>query len=64
MKKDLDYYNSLPKPEYSTNHRKQINKIFKEIIGSSEIPYPEVEELCDKRKSDIVKEIEVKIEDA
>lgn len=50
MKKDLDYYNSLPEPKYSINHRKQINKIFKEIIGSVEIPYPEVEKTTIKEK--------------
>ncbi len=59
MEKDLDYYNSLPKPEISVRGRRRINRIFREIFGGSHIPHPEVDNCYERTRSKIVRKINV-----
>lgn len=53
MDKDLEYYNSLPQPDYSVKHRKRMNRFFREQIKSSNIPYPEVDNYYERIRSKI-----------
>lgn len=57
MEKDFDYYNSLPKHEISVRGKRKINRLFREIIGSSKIPHPEVDNPYERVRSKIVRKI-------
>ena len=59
MDKDFDYYESLPTPEISVRGRKRINRIFREIFGSSKIPHPEVDNIYERIRSFFVRKIKV-----
>ena len=59
MDKDFDYYESLPAPEISVKGRKRINRIFREIFGSSKIPHPEVDNFYERIRSFFVRKIKV-----
>lgn len=59
MEKDFDYYDSLPKPEISVRGRRKINRLFREIVGSSKIPHPEVDNYYERIRSKIVRKINV-----
>ena len=59
MEKDVEYYNSLPKPEISVRGKRKINRIFREIFGGSRIPHPEVDNCYERIRSKIVRKINV-----
>lgn len=59
MEKDFEYYNSLPKPEYSVKHRRKINRLFREIVGSSNVSNPEVDNFYERTRSKLVRKINV-----
>ena len=59
MEKDFEYYKSLPKPEYSVKHRRKINQLFREIVGSSNVPNPEVDNFYERTRSKLVRKINV-----
>ncbi len=57
MEKDLDYYNSLPKHQISVRGKRKINRICREIFGGSHIPHPEVDNLYERVRSKIARQI-------
>ncbi len=57
MEKDIEYYESLPPPNLSVRARKRLNRMFREIIGSSNIPHPEVDNCYEHIRSRIVRKI-------
>ena len=59
MDKDFEYYESLPKPELSVRARKRLNRLFREMVGSSKIPHPEVDNLYERVRSYFVRRIRV-----
>lgn len=59
MEKDFEYYSSLLKPEYSVKNRRKINRLFREIVGSSNIPNPEVDNFYERTRSKIVRKINI-----
>lgn len=59
MDKDVDYYESLPPPEISVRGRKRMNRIFREVFGSSKIPHPEVDNIYERIRSFFVRKIKV-----
>lgn len=59
MEKDFEYYSSLPKPEYSVKNRRKINRLFREVVGSSNIPNPEVDNFYERVRSKVVRKINV-----
>lgn len=61
MDKDFEYYESLPKPELSVRARKRLNRLFREIVGSSKIPHPEVDNSYEQIRSFFARKIKVLI---
>ncbi|MBO5332562.1 MAG: hypothetical protein J6B37_00430 [Clostridia bacterium] len=61
MDKDFEYYESLPKPELSVRARKRLNRLFREMVGSSKIPHPEVDNLYERVRSLLVRKVKVLI---
>ncbi len=61
MDKDSEYYQSLPSPELSVRARKRLNRLFREIVGSSNIPHPEVDNLYEQTRSLLVRKVKVLI---
>lgn len=59
MDKDVDYYESLPPPEISVRGRKRINRIFREVFGSSRIPHPEVDNIYERTRSFFARKIKI-----
>ena len=59
MDKDFEYYESLPKPELSIRARKRLNRLFREMVGSSKIPHPEVDNLYERVRSYFLRRIRV-----
>lgn len=59
MDKDMDCYESLPPPEISVRGRKRLNRLFRETVGSSNIPHPEVDNVYEKTRSYFVRKIKV-----
>ncbi len=59
MDKDFEYYESLPPPKLSVKARKRLNRMFREIIGSSNIPHPEVDNCYERIRSYLVRKINV-----
>ena len=59
MEKDFEYYSSFPKPEYSVKNRRKINRLFREVVGSSNIPNPEVDNFYERVRSKVVRKINV-----
>ena len=59
MDKDFEYYESLPKPELSVRARKRLNRLFREIVGSSKIPHTEVDNIYERIRSFFVRKIKV-----
>ena len=59
MDKDFEYYESLPKPELSVRARKRLNRLFREIVGSSKIPHPEIDNIYERIRSFFVRKIKV-----
>ena len=57
MEKDIDYYDSLPKPEISIHGKRKINRLFREIVGSSKIPHPEVDNNYERIRSNIMRKL-------
>lgn len=50
MEKGFNDYSSLPEPDFSIKHRRRINRIFREVVCSSKIPYPEVDNWFEQKK--------------
>ena len=50
-------YSSLPKPDLSVRARKNLNRLFREIVGSSKIPHTEVDNFYERTRSKIVRKI-------
>ena len=61
MLENVENYNSLPEPEYSVKHRKRINRLFREVVGSPNIPYPEVDNCFELTRSKIIFDFKSKI---
>jgi hypothetical protein len=59
LEKEFEYYQSLPKPELSVRARKRLNRLFREIVGSSKIPHPEVDTIYERIRSFFVRKIKV-----
>lgn len=53
--KEFEDYESLPKPELSVRARKNLNRMFRETVGSSNIPHPEVDNYYELIRSKIVR---------
>ena len=58
---ELDGYESLPKPDLSIRARKNLNRMFREVVGSSNIPHPEVDNRYELIRSKIVRFFKVLI---
>ncbi len=52
-------YESLPKPQLSVRARKNLNRMFREVVGSSNIPYPDVDNSYEIMRSFIVRKINI-----
>ena len=61
MDKDVDYYESLPPPRISVKGRKRMNRLFREIFGSSKIPHPEVDNIYERIRSFFARKFKVLI---
>lgn len=48
-------YSSLPPPDLSVRARKRLNRLFREVVGSSNIPHPEVDNHYELIRSKIVR---------
>ena len=59
MEKDIEYYKSLPPPELSVKARKKLNRLFREVVGSSHIPHPEVDNSYERIRSRFVRKIKL-----
>lgn len=59
MDKDFEYYASLPPPELSVRARKRLNRLFKEIVGSSKTPHPEGDNFYEQTRSFFVRKINI-----
>ena len=59
MDNELEDYESLPPPELSVRARKKLNRMFREIVGSSNIPHPEVDNYYERIRSFFVRIINV-----
>ena len=56
---EYEDYESLPPPELSVRARKNLNRLFRETVGSSNIPHPEVDNGYERTRSKIVRKINV-----
>ena len=56
FQKELDEFNSLPTEDIKVSHRHkiQMNRIFRERVGGSFLPYPEADNLFERIRSKIV----------
>lgn len=61
MEKEFECYQSLPKPELSVRARKRLNRLFRETVGSSKIPHPEVDNIYERIRSFFVRKNKVLI---
>lgn len=52
---EYEDYESLPPPELSVRARKNLNRLFRETVGSSNIPHPEVDNYYELIRSKIVR---------
>lgn len=52
---DEEDYSSLPIPNLSVRARKRLNRLFREVVGSSNIPHPEVDNYYELIRSKIVR---------
>lgn len=52
---DYENFESLPPPALSVRARKRLNRLFREIVGSSKIPCPEVDNHYELTRSKIVR---------
>ena len=53
--KEFERYDSLPMPELSIRAKKNSNRMFREVIGSSKIPYPEIDNRYELIRSKIIR---------
>lgn len=60
MRKNIDYYDLLPEPKYSVKHRRRINRIFREVVCSSKIPHPEVDNWFEQKRSEFIVKLNTK----
>ena len=60
MEKGFDDYSSLPEPDFSINHRRRINRIFREVVCSSKIPHPEVDNWFEQKRSEFIVKLNTK----
>ena len=44
----------LPKAEFSRRHKIWSNRLFREIVGSNKIPYPEVDGFMERIRSKLI----------
>ena len=44
----------LPKAEFSRRHKIWSNRLFREIVGSKKIPYPEVDGFMERIRSKLI----------
>ena len=54
---NFDEYESLPSPEISVRAKKRLNRLFRETVGSSNIPHPQVDNCYEKTRSKIIRKI-------
>ncbi|MBR5246319.1 MAG: hypothetical protein IKV25_02980 [Clostridia bacterium] len=59
MEKDYEYYSSLPKAEISVRAKRRINRVFREIVGSSRIPHKDVDNAYERTRSFFVRKFRV-----
>ena len=59
MDKEWDSYDFLPPPEISVKGKKRINRLFREIVGSSKIPHSEVDNFYERIRSKIMRKVKV-----
>lgn len=52
---EFDEYESLPSPEISDRAKKRLNRLFREVVGSSNIPHPDVDNYYELIRSKIVR---------
>ena len=60
MEKGFDDYSFLPEPDFSIKHRRRINRIFREVVCSSKIPYPEVDNWFEQKRSEFIVKLNTK----
>ena len=56
---EYENYELMPPPELSVRARKRLNRMFREVVGSSNIPHPEVDNCYERTRSKIVRKINV-----
>lgn len=56
---EYENYELMPPPELSVRARKRLNRMFREVVGSSNIPHPEVDSCYERTRSKIVRKINV-----
>lgn len=61
MEKDIEYYESLPPPEISVRAKKRLNRMFREVVGSSNIPHPDVDNCYERIRSNIIFKIKLRV---
>ena len=60
MEKVFDDYSFLPEPDFSIKHRRRINRIFREVVCSSKIPHPEVDNWFEQKRSEFIVKLNTK----
>ena len=61
IEKDIEYYESLPPPEISVRAKKRLNRMFREVVGSSNIPHPDVDNCYERIRSNIIFKIKLRV---
>lgn len=54
LDEEFGYLDSLPPPEYSKRHLKNLNAMFREDIGKKDAMHPEVDNALERLRSKIV----------
>lgn len=52
-------YDSLPQPELSVRARKKLNRLFRETVGSSKIPHPDVDNYYERARSKVMRKFKL-----
>lgn len=63
IEKDMQLFNSIddnsPIPPYTRRHKIRMNRIFRERVGGSFLPFPEADNLFEKIRSKIVIKLKI-----
>ena len=50
-------YNNMKIPPYSKHHKIRMNRLFRERVGGSFLPFPEVDNLYERLRSKLIKKL-------